>query len=626
MKATRLAKIAIALGATASIAAAGILVPSNAATRTTVVIVQSNSLTSLNPSVISQNLTANVDVQYMTSMGFNYYTSKPALVPNRVLGSYKIVKNTATDFRTEWRLNPGLIWSDGTGITADDLLLTHVLCSSKFSIDAGLGDPKNPDAAPAFNASCYGGLYDANLVGTPKVSADNLAVTLRWPYPIPDWDLYGVSPSPVHALSLMADGKKKLGTATENLAAKAKFRAAFDKKSTNHLKKMGAVWSTAYNIKAVDKKTNPLLLVENGPYLVRNAVADQSVTLKLNPRYNSGPKTNGIKTIVVRTIADGTAAAQALANKEIDVYAGQPTADAVAQLNSFAGVTVVGGNGAVYEHVDIRTNSAPGVASPYTGLFAHSSNAAADTKARELRTAFLLSIPRQEIVDRLIKPINNKAVVMNSVTTFPGEPAYREITSNSGVAKFVNGTQAQRTAQALQLVQKHFPNTSAANPTVEVKLLWGAPNNSRRASQAQLIIAEAAKAGFKVLAPGDSAWPTKLGLPDHDASFFAWVKSSTSQLSPKNIFQSDGSNNYSGFYGGSKNAAMDTLTKSLERSQSAAQLTKTYADMEKILMDEAISLAIFQHPNVTAHNSALKNIKPSPLSPQLVWNFWEWRY
>jgi peptide/nickel transport system substrate-binding protein len=626
MKATRLAKIAIALGATASIAAAGIIVPSNAATRSTVVIVQSNSLTSLNPSVVSQNLTANVDVAYMTSMGFNYYNNKPQLVANTVFGEYKVVKNTAKDFRTEWRIKPGLVWSDGTPITADDLLLTHILCSSKYSKDAGLGDPASEDTAPAFNAACYGGLWDNQIVGLPQVSADNLAVTLRWPYPIPNWDLYGPGVFPVHALSLIADGKKKLGTAAENLAAKKKFRTAFEKKSSAPLKKMGAAWSTAYNIKSVDKSTNPLLLVNNGPYLVRSAVADQSVTLALNPRYNSGPKTNGVKTIVVRTIADGTAAAQALANKEIDIYSGQPTADAVAQLKSFAGVTVLGGNGAVYEHVDIRTGSGPSVADPYTGLFAYTGNAAADAKAKDLRTAFLLAIPRQEIVDRLVKPINSRAVVMNSVTTFPSEPAYKEITSKSGAAKYLNGTQAQRTAQALQLVQKHFPTTSAANPTVEVKLLWGTPTNARRASQAQLIIAEAAKAGFKVVSPGDAAWSTKLGLPIHDAAFFAWVKSSTSQLSPQATFQSDGSNNYSGFKNGPKNAAMDKLTKSLERAQTAAQLTKTYTEMEKILMDEAITLAIFQHPNVTAHNSALKGVKPSPLSPQLVWNFWEWKY
>jgi peptide/nickel transport system substrate-binding protein len=71
---------------------------------------------------------------------------------------------------------------------------------------------------------------------------------------------------------------------------------------------------------------------------------------------------------------------------------------------------------------------------------------------------------------------------------------------------------------------------------------------------------------------------------------------------------------------------MDKLTKSLEKAQSPAKLTKTFTEMEKILMDEAITIAIFQHPNVTAHNSALKNVKPSPLSPQLVWNFWEWKY
>jgi peptide/nickel transport system substrate-binding protein len=48
--------------------------------------------------------------------------------------------------------------------------------------------------------------------------------------------------------------------------------------------------------------------------------------------------------------------------------------------------------------------------------------------------------------------------------------------------------------------------------------------------------------------------------------------------------------------------------------------------VEKELMKDAVSLPIFQHPGVTAVNKKLQNVKPNPLSPTLVWNYWEWKY
>jgi len=51
-----------------------------------------------------------------------------------------------------------------------------------------------------------------------------------------------------------------------------------------------------------------------------------------------------------------------------------------------------------------------------------------------------------------------------------------------------------------------------------------------------------------------------------------------------------------------------------------------YVIVEKELMKDAVSLPIFQHPGVTAVNKKLQNVKPNPLSPQLVWNYWEWKY
>ena len=126
------------------------------------------------------------------------------------------------------------------------------------------------------------------------------------------------------------------------------------------LGKIGKIWSNSYNVTEVNEKTNPLLLVGNGAMQVESIVKNQRVTLKLNPKYNSGPKMSGIEKIVYVTIPDSTAAAQALANKEADYYSALATADSVALLNKIKGITLDGTPEATYEHVELRSAAAPG--------------------------------------------------------------------------------------------------------------------------------------------------------------------------------------------------------------------------------------------------------------------------
>ena len=617
MKLNRGAKIAFAVASVTALVL-GVAAPAVAATRTTVVIVASNALTSLNPGTPDTNLVTNSDVAYLSGSGFTYYDNKKALIRNTTFGTFKVVKNSTTDFRVQYTVNAGRLWSDGTPINGEDLLLSHILSSNAYSIAAGLGDPADTKVVPAFNAGGYGGVYDSSIVGTPTLSADRMSVTLQFNKKIPDWELYGPGPSPVHALVLMSEGKSKLGTAAENEAARDRFVKAFQTKDTATLKKIGKVWSEDFNISSINDKTNPLLLVSNGGFLVDSAVTDQNVTLKLNPKYNSGPKTSGIETIVFKFISDGTAAAQALANKEIDVYQGQPTADAVAQLKAIKGVTVIGGVSACYEHVDLRVAPASGTTTSYNGPFAASSG----QKGKDLRTAFLLAYPRDEIIEKLIKPINSNAVVVNSLFTLPDEAAYAKIAGPNGVTKYTGGTQEKRTATALSLVKKYYPTAKAGSGSVKVKLLWGQPSNQRRASEAALVKAALAKAGFDVNTAGTSGWSGYLDDNSYDAAFFAWCPSSVTQTGTNANFQSDGGNNFLGY----NNSALDTILHSLEVKLPDSQITAKYIQAERILMADAISLAIFAHPAATAVNSELSGIKPAPLTPNLVWNYWEWHY
>ena len=92
MKFTRGAKFALATAASAALAFS-LLTPAQAATRSTVILHETNPITGLNCGLSATNSTTCSAVSYLQSAGFNYYNNKKELIRNTVFGSYKVVKN-----------------------------------------------------------------------------------------------------------------------------------------------------------------------------------------------------------------------------------------------------------------------------------------------------------------------------------------------------------------------------------------------------------------------------------------------------------------------------------------------------------------------------------------------------
>ncbi len=612
MKLSRGAKFALAVVASSALAVS-LLTPAQAATRSTVVVHDTNSLTGFNSNTPDTNLTINGAVGYLSGIGFNYYDDKKNVIQNKVFGSYKIVKNKSDDFRVQYTVNPGRLWSDGTPITGVDLLLSHILSSNAYSKAAGLGDPDS-DNVPAFNSNGYGGTYSDNIVGEPVLSADKMSVTLQYKKRIANWDLFGPGPNPVHTMVLISEGKKALGSVAENNAARDRFFTAYNTKNTATLKAIGKVWSEAYNITQVDASTNPLLFVGNGGFLVESAVTKSSVTLKVNPKYNSGPAlSGGVDTVIFKFISDGTAAAQALANGELDIYQGQATADAVAALKKLTNVTIKGGIQSCYEHWDTRVNAAPGQPD-YVGIFKGHGGKGAD-----LRKAFLLSIPREEITEKLIRPINSDAVVLGSTFLAPGQEGYDRLVATNG-SSFYAGDQDAKNAKALRLIKKHFPTASPSNP-IKVKVLVPG-NNSRRAAEFALAKANAIKAGIDLQGDVQAAWSPRIQLSEYDAMFFAYCQTAVSQAGTNANFIIGGGNNRTGV----ALPALDTILTKLQFPLDNRSMVSLMIQAERIIHAEGLTVGVFQFPAVTAYNKDLKGVKPAPLSPTLVWNYWDWAY
>jgi len=87
-------------------------------------------------------------------------------------------------------------------------------------------------------------------------------------------------------------------------------------------------------------------------------------------------------------------------------------------------------------------------------------------------------------------------------------------------------------------------------------------------------------------------------------------------------YRTAGGANYSGW----SHPVIDENILKLERKTTPAEKVKIFQAIDKVTTSEALSLPLFQHTAVVAHNAALKNVKPSSISPIAYWNFWEWTY
>jgi ABC-type transport system substrate-binding protein len=327
---------------------------------------------------------------------------------------------------------------------------------------------------------------------------------------------------------------------------------------------------------------------------------------------------NPVNTVVIKIINDNTAMVQALRNGDIDVYYNSnPTVNDKLALEALPNAVTKAAGGGTYSHLSLRTAAAPG-GTPYTGIFAGNSE-----KAKDLRKAFLLATPRQQIVDTFVKPIKSDATTLDTQFIFQGTSAYKTITGGSGVEEFTEGTQAQRTAKALALVKKHYPDASATNPGPTINFCHA--NTTLRNGIAKLMEAEITKAGFKFV---DYSSPDLFGLKDnqsskYDAFMYGYQLTSVSQASATGNYKSTGTNNVFGW----NFPALDTILESLEGDiLTPAEITAKRLAADKIIIDNAIGLPLFANSTLSSYSKALKGIKIAPIGNVFTWNFFEWSF
>ncbi|GAB3139342.1 ABC transporter family substrate-binding protein [Marisediminicola antarctica] len=571
---------------------------------TSITVAWNDSYYAFNDGLADTNASSNAVVNYMAKDGFQYYDNNSALIPQTAFGS--IEKTSDDPLTVKYTVNEDVTWSDGTPVDAADLLLYWAAFTTHVQNGAGVEDEETFELTGQEGTFWNTGTvedFGLDLVEeTPEIGDDGRSITLVYSDFYVDWQLgFAVSPVSAHGTVQLAypgeyddeDGAEK---------AKDDIIKAIQDKDFDFLAPVSESYNQDY--KFTDTPEEPQKLYGTGAYTITEInSADKFVTLTANPEYTWGPSPK-YETITVRVIPDAQAQLTALANGEVSIVAGQPTADIAAQLEAgIAGVEFSGAPEGTYEHIDLQVTNG--------GVFDPATYGGDEDKALAIRQAFLKTIPRGKILETLIKPLQPDAELRNSQIFLPGTPG-------AEAAAEVNGT--------LDLVDPDIEGAKAllaeaGVTTVDVRMLFSS-TNPRRGSEYTLIAESAKEAGINVINASSETWGGDLdgNKAGYDAALFGWNSTSTAIGESGANYQTTGLNN---FYGWS-NAELDDLFDQLGREPDEAKQQEILVKAEEIIGAQAWSVPIFQFPGITSWSAEVDGVVPGFLSPSYFWNFWEW--
>jgi peptide/nickel transport system substrate-binding protein len=290
----------------------------------------------------------------------------------------------------------------------------------------------------------------------------------------------------------------------------------------------------------------------------------------------------------------GNAMAQALQNGEANIMNPQPQVDIVNQLKALGDkIKITNADAYTYEHLDFAVN----------GSF----------KDLKLRQAFAKCVPRQQIVDNLVKPTNPNAQILQSRYQFPFQPAYQDFATAGGGSQYDKVDIAG--AKALM--------AAAGKPSMTVRIGWRkdpAQLNKRRADTIALIQASCAPAGFKVVDAGtptffDKEWPAV----NWDVAMFAWAGSPLATGSD-GTFTKGGGNNPQGY----TNPEIEKLEPALDAEINPDKQTAIQKQIDGLVWKDLATLPLFPFPGIMATTSNVEGVTYNATQADVTWDAYNW--
>ena len=517
---------------------------------------QSNTYTTYNSAVADRMFSS-----------FWYFGTDGSIIPDKDFGTYE--KTSDDPLTVKYTISDDAKWSDGTPVTAGDFIVHWAANNDTIKAEGA--------ETPLFDSISFEqGKY---IPEAPEGEADGKEFTVTYPEPYADWEILISTALPAHIVA------KEAGMSFEELVTAAK------EKDVEALTPAAEFWNDGWDF-SPGELPDASLVPSMGPYKFKDGgwQAGQSITLEANPEYWGTPAAT--KELVLR-FADPKTHVQALQNGDLDVIEPQATVDTLQQLEGLGeDVNVQTGDQLTWEHVDYNRGEG--------SVFADSP---------ELREAFALCLPRQQIVDNLIKPIYADAQVMNLREVFPFQDKYQEVVDEA----YPKEMDEPNIEKAKELVEK----SGVSTPTVRLGYQAG---NQRRTETVALIKSSCDQAGFDVQdANSPVFFKEVMPAGDYDAALFAWAGSGQ-KASGANIYQSDGAQNQQSYNNPEVDAAWDKLATSLDENEQLEQV-KT---IEKLLWEDFQAIPLYAHPGLVGHKADVANVRDTAAQSGALWNVEQW--
>lgn len=517
---------------------------------------QSNTYTTYNSAVVDRMFSS-----------FWYFGTDGSIIPNEDFGTYE--KTSDDPLTVKYTISDDAKWSDGTPVTAGDFIFHWAANNDTVKAEGS--------ETPLFDSISFEqGKY---IPEAPEGEADGKEFTVTYPEPYADWEILISTALPAHIVA------KEAGMSFEELVTAAK------EKDVEALTPAAEFWNDGWDF-SPGELPDASLVPSMGPYKFKDGgwQAGQSITLETNPEYWGTPAAT--KELVLR-FADPKTHVQALQNGDLDVIEPQATVDTLQQLEGLGDdVNVQTGDQLTWEHVDYNRGEG--------SVFADSP---------ELREAFALCLPRQQIVDNLIKPIYADAQVMNLREVFPFQDKYQEVVDEA----YPKEMDEPNIEKAKELVEK----SGVSKPTVRLGYQAG---NQRRTETVALIKSSCDQAGFDVQdANSPVFFKEVMPAGDYDAALYAWAGSGQ-KASGANIYQSDGAQNQQSYNNPEVDAAWDKLATSLDENEQLEQV-KT---IEKLLWEDFQAIPLYAHPGLVGHKADVANVRDTAAQSGALWNVEQW--
>lgn len=536
-----------------------------------------------NSDLSSTNSVYNAVVNARLSHGFWYWGTDGTVYPNPDFGTYQM---TSEDPLTvEYTISEAATWSDGTPITFNDFLLGWASSNPEVLF----GEPEvDADGNAILTFDSVSSDFGTYVPDGPTGEVDGKTFTLTYPEPYPDWEIMIGSAYPAHVVereSGMQPGELAEAILAQD-GATVEMAAEF--------------WNEGWLSREPGTLPDPALVPSSGPYSLDPAhgaewSAGQYITVGANPEfYGTPPATSNL---TFRFAAPETHVT-ALQNGDINVIEPQATIDTVQQIDALGdSVTKETANELTFEHLDYN--------------FAESSPFSEANGGLAAREAFAYCVPRQEIVDRLIVPINPDAVVMNSREIFPFQDGYEE-----HVAAMYDG---RYDTVDLEMATTKFEESGLEEGT-EIRIGYGA-GNQRRTEEVALIKSSCDQVGFEIVDAAGPSLGDVLTAGDWEIAMFGWAGSGTVTGSAF-WYEIDGQGNYGGWVNEEADTAWATISTTLDEAAQAEQL----AIIEAAAWNDLHSIPLFAFPGVIAYDSRLENVRFNATQTQVAWNAEQWRF